>query len=129
MMRDGRRKILVIDDETPVRENLARFLELEGYRVASAADGATGIAEALRAPPDLVLCDLMMSGVDGFGVLARLRAEPATAGIPFVFLTASANPEDATTGFKLGADEYVTKPCSLPVLAQVIAQRLAAGDT
>lgn len=126
-MRDGRRKILVIDDERSVRENLVRFLELEGYRVASAANGESGIADALRAPPDLVLCDLMMPGVDGFGVLARLRAEPATAGVPFVFLTASALPEDATTGFKLGASEYVTKPCSLPVLAQVIAQRLAAA--
>lgn len=125
----GRRaRILVIDDEASVRENVARFLELEGYQPSQAADGLEGVKTALRAPPDLVLCDLNMPGLDGFGVLARLRAEPATAGVPFIFLTASAAPEDAQTGYKLGADEYVTKPFSLPVLAEIILQRLNAAE-
>ena len=123
-MRSYQKKVLVIDDEAAVRDNVCRFLELEGYRAVGIADGLKGIAEALRAPPDLVLCDLMMPGIDGFGVLARLRAEPVTAEIPFIFLTASAVPEDATTGFKLGANEYITKPFSLAVLRTVIAQRL-----
>ena len=113
-MRNCQKKVLVIDDEAAIRDNVCRFLELEGYLAVGAADGAKGIAEALRSPPDLVLCDLMMPGMDGFGVLTRLRAEPATAAVP----------ENATTGFKLGANEYITKPFSLPVLCTVIAQRL-----
>lgn len=119
--------ILVIDDEQSVRENVAQFLRLEGHRVNEADNGAAGIAEALRSPPDLVLCDLMMPGVDGFGVLARLRAEPTTSSVPFVFLTASAVPSDSTVGFKLGANEYITKPFSLAVLGEVVTQRLAIG--
>lgn len=117
-------RILVIEDEAAVRDNLVRFLELEGYAVDSAANGVEGIERALRRKPDLVLSDLMMPGIDGFGVLARLRAEPATADLPFVFLTASADAQDAQVAFKLGACEYVNKPFSLPVLATVIAQRL-----
>ena len=123
-MRNCQKKVLVIDDEAAIRDNVCRFLELEGYLAVGAADGAKGIAEALRSPPDLVLCDLMMPGMDGFGVLTRLRAEPATAAVPFIFLTASAVPENANTGFKLGANDYITKPFSLPVLCTVIAQRL-----
>lgn len=127
MVRQSR--ILVIDDERDVRENLVRFLQLEGYRVLEAENGTVGIQTALRSPPDLVLCDLMMPGVDGFGVLARLRSEPATAAIPFVFLTASTEVRDQTTGYLLGASEYVTKPFSLPELGKVIADRLAAART
>lgn len=119
-------RILVIEDELRVRQNLVRFLELEGYQVEAAANGTDGIAQALRRAPDLVLSDLMMPGVDGFGVLARLRAEPATANVPFVFLTASADVADADVAYKLGACEYVSKPFRLPVLATVIATRLAA---
>lgn len=119
-------RVLVIEDEPQVRENLVRFLELEGYQVDAADNGADGITRALRRCPDLVLSDLMMPGVDGFGVLARLRAEPTTADVPFVFLTASADVADAEVAYKLGACEYVNKPFSLPVLATVIATRLAA---
>lgn len=127
-MNLGRReRILVIEDEGPVRQNLLRFLELEGYLATGAEDGPSGVAAALRSPPDLVLCDLNMPGLDGFGVLARLRAEPGAASLPFVFLTASAEVEDAKTGYRLGADEYVTKPFSMPVLAAIIRQRLDAA--
>ena len=110
-----------------MRQNLLRFLELEGYLATGAEDGPSGVAAALRSPPDLVLCDLNMPGLDGFGVLARLRAEPGAASLPFVFLTASAEVEDAKTGYRLGADEYVTKPFSMPVLAAIIRQRLDAA--
>lgn len=124
----GRReRILVIEDEHAVRENLLRFLELEGYQASAAVDGPSGIAAALRSPPDLVLCDLNMPGCDGFGVLAQLRADARTAKLPFVFLTASADIEDATAGYRLGANEYVTKPFSMPVLAAVLRQRLDAA--
>jgi DNA-binding response OmpR family regulator len=118
-------RILVIDDEQTVRENIVRFLTLEGYRVDAAASGEEGLALARRRTPDLVLCDLMMPGLDGFGVLVRMRAEGATASVPFVFLTGSAEVSDATVAFRLGANEYVTKPFSLPVLGAVVEQRLA----
>lgn len=123
-----RYRILVIDDEAEVRENVSRFLRLEGYQPIEAENGEIGIQMALRSSPDLILCDLMMPGIDGFGVLARLRAEPATAGVPFVFLTANADREDARLGFMLGANEYVTKPFSLSVLGAIIEQKLAAAS-
>jgi CheY-like chemotaxis protein len=69
----------------------------------------------------------MMPGIDGFGVLARLRAEPATAGVPFIFLTANVDVEDARLGFLLGANEYVTKPFSLAVLGTIIEQKLGTA--
>jgi CheY-like chemotaxis protein len=118
-------RILVIDDEEPVRTLLVRFLKLEGYLPTEAANGEEGIRVALRSPPDLVLCDLMMPKVDGFGVLARLRAEPSTAGIPFLFLTASADAEDARIAHLLGANDYLTKPFNLADLRDLIARRLA----
>lgn len=118
-------RILVIDDEAAVRVNLVRFLKMEGYLPIEAENGEQGIQAALRSPPDMVLCDLMMPGVDGFGVLARLRAEPATAGTPFVFLTASADVEDARVAQLLGANDYLTKPFNLADLRNIIAQRLA----
>ncbi len=117
--------ILVVEDEAAVRRNLARFLTLEGYEVREAANGEQAIEVAMRAPPDLVLCDLLMPGADGFSVLARLRAEPRTAATPFIFLSANAEPRNTQTGFLLGANEYLTKPVDLDVLAVAIARRLA----
>ena len=81
-------RVLVIDDDPVVRDCAAEVLTDDGYVVIQAAGGSSGIEQALRSPPDLVLCDLLMPGVDGFGVLARLRAEPATAHVPFIFITA-----------------------------------------
>ncbi len=117
-------RILVIDDEGAVRENLVRFLQLEGYETLEAIDGLAGVDIAMRSPPDLVLCDLSMPRLDGFGVLARLRANSATANVPFVFLTASTDIEDARIGYLLGASEYVTKPFNLSILGAIVAQRL-----
>ncbi len=126
-MNQGRKhRILVIEDEETVRKNLVRLLDLEGYRVEEAANGAEGVAAALSRKPDLVICDIGMPGLNGFGVLARLRAEPATAGIPFVFLTASAEAQDESTGYKLGADEYVVKPFDTATLTALIRQKLSA---
>lgn len=97
-------------------------LREEGFVLLEASSGALGIEMALRSPPDLVLCDLLMPGVDGFGVLARLRAEPATAGVPFVFLTSSTDKEDSRVGFGLGANEYLHKPIDGDELVAVIAR-------
>ena len=126
-MNQGRKqRILVIEDEETVRRNLVRVLDLEGFRVEDAANGAEGVAAALSRRPDLVICDIGMPGLDGFGVLARLRAEPATAGIPFIFLTGSTDVKDESTGYKLGADEYVVKPFDTSTLTALIRQKLSA---
>lgn len=123
-MLSHRPRILVIDDEPLARVQLESLLTAEGYIVTTAGSGNEGIATALRTPPDLVLCDLFMPGVDGFGVLARLRAEPATADAPFIFVTASTDSGDWRLGYRLGADEYITKPFSVDILLDLVARRL-----
>lgn len=117
-------RILVIDDEPVARQQLENLLTDEGFYVMTASGGSEGIATALRSPPDLVLCDLLMPGVDGFGVLARLRAEPATADTPFIFVTASTDSDDSRLGFRLGADEFITKPFSGDALMRLVSRRL-----
>lgn len=118
--------ILVIEDEAPIRENLRRFLQLEGHQAIEAADGRAGLELALSRHPDLILCDVMMPELDGFSLLRRLREDPAARSIPFVFLTASAEKDDHRLGLELGADEYVTKPFNLPELAALLRRRLGA---
>ncbi len=116
--------VLVIEDEAPIRENLERFLALEGYAVESAENGARGM-ECIRARrPDLILCDVMMPVKTGFEVLAELRRDPLLARIPFVFITASAEKEDISKGLDLGAADYVTKPFNLTELAALVRRRL-----
>ena len=126
-MRQSKRRILLIDDDDLTRECLVGWLSREGYLTIEASSGAQGIELALRSPPNLVLCDLFMPGVDGFGVLARLRAEPSTAALPFVFITSSTDPGDSHLGFKLGANDYVTKPIDGEKLIEVVRERLGAA--
>lgn len=116
--------ILVIEDNTEVRENIEETLELSGYQVTAAEDGNVGVQSALENPPDLILCDVMMPKLDGFGVLNILSKKPATADIPFVFLTAKSEKSDFRRGMNLGADDYVTKPFYKDELLQVIETRL-----
>lgn len=116
--------ILVIEDNEEVRENLEEILELYGYKVYTAEDGQKGVHEALEHLPDLILCDVMMPKLDGFGVLNILSKKPATAHIPFVFLTAKAEKSDWRRGMNLGADDYITKPFYKDELLQVIETRL-----
>lgn len=113
--------ILVIDDEAPIRENLLRFLTLEGHCVIEAVDGQTGL-QAIRAHrPGFILCDVMMPRMDGFEVLAAVQADPALRHIPFVFLSASAEPEKLHAALRQGAAGYVTKPFNLSQLRQLLA--------
>lgn len=116
--------ILVIEDEAPIRENLRQLLQLEGYTVLEAADGVSGIEATRTSHPDLILCDILMPGVDGYGVLAELRGAPAMAAIPFIFLTASANLEDRSQALKRGADDYLIKPFKIADLLAAIKQQL-----
>jgi CheY-like chemotaxis protein len=118
--------LLVIEDEAPLRANLVRILSAEGYRVVAAADGDEGIRRVREARPGLVICDILMPRLDGFGVLAALRSQPETAAIPFIFLTASADKEDLARGLKSGANEYVTKPFKIADLLAAVRRLLPA---
>ena len=117
-------KILVIEDQMVMRENLVTLLELEGFEVSSADTGRRGVELALAAPPDLVLCDVMMPGLDGYGVLAQLRQQPATQRLPFIFLTARGERADIRAGMNLGADDYLVKPVAQAEVLEAISARL-----
>ena len=119
--------LLVIEDEAPLRANIARILSAEGYEVITAVDGNEGMQRVREKRPDLVICDILMPRLDGFGVLATLRSRPETAAIPFIFLTASADKADLARGLKSGANEYVTKPFKITELLTAIRRHLPAG--
>ena len=116
--------VLVIEDEAPLRANLVRILSAESYRVVAASDGDEGVRRVLEERPDLVICDILMPRLDGFGVLAALRSRPETAALPFIFLTASADKEDLARGLKCGANEYVTKPFKIADLLAAVRRLL-----
>ncbi|HBL14593.1 MAG TPA: hybrid sensor histidine kinase/response regulator [Cyanobacteria bacterium UBA11162] len=118
------KKILVIEDEESVRENLMDLLNAEDFEVLGAGDGCTGLNLAQQHLPDLIVCDVMMPKLDGFGVLNSLRKNPATAIIPFMFLTARTDKTDLRQGMELGADDYLTKPFTRAELLGAISSRL-----
>ncbi len=118
-------KVLIVEDEADIRNNLKRFLRLEGYEVAEAENGRRGVEEALAQQPDLIICDLMMPELDGFAVLREVRGNPVTRHIAFCFLTASAEKDTRYEGLAQGADEYVTKPFNLAELRELIRRMLA----
>ena len=118
-------RILVIEDEPQMLRNLLTILRAEGYNPIAAPGGDAGVVAAQRELPDLILCDLMMPGLDGFAVLSRLRADPATARIPFIFLTARGDRTDIRSGMNLGADDYLTKPVRVDDLLAAIRARMA----
>ena len=117
-------RILIIEDETAIRANLVRFARLEGHEAVEAVDGSAGLAAAQTCEPDLILCDLMMPGLSGMQVLAALRQLPALAPIPFIFLSASAEPERIQEARQLGAREYLAKPFNLAQLREVLRRYL-----
>jgi DNA-binding response OmpR family regulator len=122
------KKILVIEDNEEVRENLEEILELSGYEVATAEDGTVGVEKAIANPPDLILCDVMMPKLDGYGVLNILSKKPQTSSTAFIFLTAKADKGDLRRGMNLGADDYITKPFYKDELLQVIETRLKKAE-
>lgn len=117
------KKILVIEDEPEMRRNLLTILRLEKFEPVGAENGKAGIALAKATKPDLILCDVMMPEIDGFGVLKALRADAATASIPFIFLTAKGEKIDVRSGMSLGADDYLTKPVDKTDLLSAITSR------
>ena len=122
------KKILIIEDNSDVRENLAEILTLGGYEVFTAENGKSGVEKAMEALPDLILCDIMMPELDGYGVLHILSRQAKTAGIPFIFLTAKAEKDDFRRGMSLGADDYITKPFDDVALLQTIEARLQKSE-
>ena len=118
------KKILIIEDHPPMRENLVLMLQMESFDVRWAAEGRRGVELALAEVPDLILCDVMMPELDGYGVLQALRADPVTATIPFIFLTAKGERIDQRAGMNLGADDYLVKPVPREELLAAIAARL-----
>ncbi|MBE9051443.1 EAL domain-containing response regulator [Nostocales cyanobacterium LEGE 11386] len=122
-------KILVIEDEESVRENLLDLLEAEDFETITAANGKIGINLAISTVPDLILCDMMMPEMDGYSVLTALRQEPLTATIPFIFLTAKSAKADFRQGMDMGADDYLTKPFTRAELLSAIMNRLERQAT
>jgi CRP-like cAMP-binding protein/CheY-like chemotaxis protein len=116
--------ILIIEDANYVRENLAEILALNGYEVSTAENGKKGIEKAFQAKPDLILCDVMMPELDGYGVLQTLSGNQKTLDIPFIYLTAKAEKDDFRRGMSLGADDYITKPFDVAELLQTVEKRL-----
>ena len=104
------RTALIIEDSLEIRENTAEILEIAGYRVVIATNGHEGIALAAGTVPDIILCDIMMPGVNGYDVLTTLKANSVTAQIPFVYVTASAEKKEVKMALDLGADGYISKP-------------------
>lgn len=117
-------RILVIEDETDIRENLSWILEAEGYEVDTAPDGVAGLEQVRRCRPDLVLCDVLMPRLDGRGVLKALRTDAETATLPFVFLSALSEHAHVRDGMKSGADDYLTKPFAVDDVLEAVASRL-----
>ncbi|MEQ1585904.1 MAG: response regulator [Cyclobacteriaceae bacterium] len=122
------RRILVIEDNLEMCENIASILKLANYQVYTANSGRLGIELVQQHQPDLILCDIMMPDLDGYGVLHILNKDPSTANIPFIFLTAKSEHKDFRTGMNLGADDYITKPFDGLELFNAIELRLKKHD-
>lgn len=120
--------ILLIEDDQDMRENTAEILELANYRVTKAENGRRGVEMARKEVPDLILCDIMMPELDGYGVLHLLNRDPNTAEVPFIFLSAKAERSDVRKGMELGADDYLTKPFEESELLNAIEGRLKRSD-
>ena len=118
-------KILIIEDQPQMRKNIATILEMENFKVITAENGRRGVELARTEKPDLILCDVMMPELDGFGVLQALRADAVTATLPLIFLTAKGDRMDLRKGMNLGADDYLTKPVTRGDLLTAVNIRLS----
>ena len=109
-MNASKKTVLLIEDNQDIRESTAEILELAGFTVCTAENGKKGVELAQSRTPDIILCDIMMPELDGYGVLYLLSKNANTADIPFIFLTAKAERTDMRKGMEMGADDYLTKP-------------------
>jgi CRP-like cAMP-binding protein/DNA-binding NarL/FixJ family response regulator len=120
--------ILVIDDNNDIRENTAEILELAGYKTFTAENGKRGVEMAMKERPSVIVCDIMMPELDGYGVLHLLRKNPDTQNIPFIFLTAKTERGDFRKGMEMGADDYITKPFEDIELLNAVEIRLKKSE-
>jgi YesN/AraC family two-component response regulator len=124
MTQESTKTILIIEDDATTRNLYLMGLEAVGFNTIGAENGLVGIEKTQTHFPDLVVCDIVMPGMDGYSVLYTMRQDPVTAIIPFIFLTGSDNKTDVRKGMELGADDYITKPSTLEELHKAIAIRL-----
>ena len=122
------KQILLIEDNDEIRENTAEILELASYKVRTAANGKLGVEMALEEKPDIIICDIMMPVLDGYGVLHLINKNPDLKGIPFIFLTAKSERSDFRKGMELGADDYISKPFTDTELLSAIEGRFKKVD-
>jgi len=122
------KKILLIEDDSMMRENTAEILELANYEVFTAANGKEGSVLAKKTKPDLIVCDILMPELDGYGVLHVLSKDPETASIPFIFLTAKVERNEMRKGMELGADDYLTKPFEDTEILNAVEIRLKKNE-
>jgi CheY-like chemotaxis protein/CRP-like cAMP-binding protein len=119
------KKVLLIEDDIVLRENTAELLELSGYKVETASNGRAGVEVAKKYEPNIIVCDIMMPELDGYGVLESLSKNETTKYIPFIFLSAKTERQDIRKGMNLGADDYITKPFNEDELISAIESRIA----
>src|SRR5215510_7201224 len=124
----SQRTILIIDDHEDIRENIAEILSFGGYKTFTAENGKRGIETALKEKPDLIICDIMMPELDGYGVLHLIRKNETTQTTPFIFLTAKTERSDFRKGMEMGADDYVTKPFDDIEILNAIEIRLKKAE-
>lgn len=117
-------KVLLVEDNTDIRENTAEILELANYEVVTAVDGKDGYQKALASNPDVIICDIMMPVLDGYGLLHLLQKNEQLRNVPFIFLTAKTERNDFRKGMELGADDYLTKPFTELELMNAIETRI-----
>jgi CRP-like cAMP-binding protein len=122
------RSLLIIDDNNEIRENIAEILSLGGYKTSVAENGKRGVEKAISEKPDLIICDIMMLELDGYGVLHLLKKNPDTQDIPFIFLTAKTERSDFRKGMEMGADDYIMKPFDDIELMNAIETRFKKLD-
>ncbi len=122
------RTVLIIDDHDDIRENTAEILDLAGYKTFTAENGKRGVDVAIKEKPSVIICDIMMPELDGYGVLHLLRKNEETQNIPFIFLTAKTERSDFRKGMEMGADDYITKPFDDIELLNAIEIRLKKAD-
>lgn len=122
------KKILLIEDNDDIRNNTAEILELSNYEVITAKDGKRGVENALKCLPDLIICDIMMPVLDGYGVLHSIQHNDTLKHVPFIFLTAKTERTDLRKGMESGADDYITKPFSGTELLNAVDSRLKKID-
>ena len=118
------RKVLIIEDSDDIREGIVEILDMAGFETYSAKNGKLGVELAIKSIPDIILCDIMMPELDGYGVLYLLQKNSQTASIPFIFMTAKADRADMRKGMEMGADDYLTKPFDDVELFNAIESRL-----